>query len=109
MFFPTGDVPSFLKSGGILNLNSKGGADSLLDALAYKGGTDIKGAAQILLRAAVAAVLNEKYYGNLYPGSDTVEHLIKLVHDTMTVNSRSAYLALATVLDKWNNGIEASL
>lgn len=109
VFFPTGDVPSFLKSGGILNLNSKGGADSLLDALAYKGGTDIKGAAQILLRAAVAAVLNEKYYGNLYPGSDTVEHLIKLVHDTMTVNSRSAYLALATVLDKWNNGIEASL
>jgi uncharacterized repeat protein (TIGR01451 family) len=110
IFFPTGDVPSFLSSSGtILNLNKIGGNDSLLDALRYKGGTDIKGAAQILLRAAVAALLNEKYYGAGYPGATSVADLIKQVHDVMIVNNRSAYLSLASTLDMWNNGNEGTI
>ena len=109
VFFPTGDLPSFLKTGGVLDLNKNGGIDTLANALAYKGGTGITGAAQILLRAAVAAVLNEKYYGDGYPGSDTVANLIKLVHDTMLINNRSAYLTLASMLDMWNNGNHSTL
>ena len=110
IFFPTGDVPSFLSgSGTLLNLNKVGGNDSLLDALRYKGGSGITGAAQILLRAGVAALLNEKYYGAGYPGATSVADLIKQVHDVMIVNNRSAYLALASTLDKWNNGNEGTL
>ncbi|NTU84603.1 MAG: hypothetical protein HGA45_35435 [Chloroflexales bacterium] len=61
------NVPSSLKTNGILDLNKDGKADTLLVALGYKGGSDLSGSAQILLRAGVAGLLNEQYFGAGYP------------------------------------------
>lgn len=47
-----------LYTGGILDLNDDGQADTLLDALNYQGGSTVAGKAQIMLRIAVAGVLN---------------------------------------------------
>ncbi len=69
-----------------------------------QGGSDLKGSAQILLRAAVAALLNEATFGDLYPPRATVQ---QVVADTNTalVGSRDAMLTLATEFDHWNNGV----
>ena len=67
------------------------------------------GAAQILLRAATAALLNEAYYGADYPAASSTTALINSVNATLATLDRVQYLALATTLDKWNNGVEGPL
>lgn len=102
-------VPSSLLSGGILDLDGNKLKDTLMAGLNYKGGSALNGAAQILLRAAVAALLNEVYYGADYPAATSVSDLITQVNTVLATANRTNYLALATVLDKWNNGVEAPL
>lgn len=53
-----GLIPACMITDGIFDLNGDGAADTLLDALNYQGGEDSIGKAQILLRAAVAGLLN---------------------------------------------------
>ena len=62
-YVPTGPGATLLKDifnlNGFTNLDGDATADdTLLEGLNYKGGRDLAGAAQILLRAASAAVLN---------------------------------------------------
>ena len=102
-------VPSSLLSGGILDLDGNKVKDTLMAGLNYKGGSTLTGSAQILLRAAVAALLNEVYYGADYPAATSVSDLITQVNTVLATANRTNYLALATVLDKWNNGVEAPL
>ena len=102
-------IPStFLKS-GILDVSSPSGKDRLIDGLAYKGGTNLNGAFQILMRAAIAALLNEAYYGNYYPGATSTTALIAQVNGVLATQDRGAYLTLAAALDNWNNAIHSSL
>jgi hypothetical protein len=99
---------SFLKS-GVLDISSPSGKDRLIEGLAYKGGTNLNGAFQILMRAAIAALLNEAYYGNYYPGATSTTALIAQVNGVLATQNRSSYLTLATTLDNWNNAIHSSL
>ena len=102
-------IPSSLLSAGILDLDGNKSNDTLMNALAYKGGTTISGAAQILLRASVAALLNEAYYGADYPAETSTAVLIAHVNSVLATLNRDAYLALATTYDQWNNGVETML
>lgn len=102
-------VPSSLLSGGILDLDGNKVKDTLMAGLNYKGGSGITGAAQIMFRAAVAALLNEAYYGADFPAESSVSALIARVNTVLATLNRANYLALAGEYDKWNNGVEGPL
>jgi len=75
--------------------------ESLLQALQGGGGPGTTGAAQILLRAGVAALLNASSPGVDYPR--TAADVIAAVDAALASNSRDAMLALASELDADNN------
>jgi hypothetical protein len=74
---------------------------TLLQALSFKGGSGTKGAAQILLRAAVAALLNSAHPDVDYPR--TTAEVIAAVNAALASNDRSTMLTLAAQLDADNN------
>jgi len=92
---------------GILDLNNdkKHLDDTLLDALNYKGGADLAGKAQILLRAATAALLNESALGDYFLPYNSVADLIAAVNATLATEDPAQYTAMASYLDYWNNGL----
>ncbi len=98
-------IPACLKPGTNLDLSKPTGADTLLQALSYQGGNTILGKAQIMLRAAVAALLNEAEFGNDFPPYATNAALIAAVNAVLATCDGSAYTTLGTTLDNWNNGI----
>ena len=102
-------VPNSLLTDGILDNDSVPGIDTLMSTLTYQGGTSLKGAAQILLRAASAALLNEDYYGASYPGAPSLEYLIARVNVVLASENKVQYLVLAGYFEKWNNGVRTSL
>jgi hypothetical protein len=93
--FPAGNGPA----GQVASL----GDDTMLEALNYSGGNNLKGAAQILLRAAVAAVLNAAHPDVQY--AFTEGDVIADVNAALASLNRDAMLALATELDNANNGV----
>ena len=102
-------VPNSLLTDGILDNDSVPGKDTLMSTLTYQGGTTLKGAAQILLRAASAALLNEAYYGKSYPGASSVEYLIARVNIVLASENKTQYIVLAGYFEKWNNGVRTPL
>jgi len=102
-------VPSVLLKSGILDMSLPTGDDTLMDGLSYRGGTNLSGGFQILMRASVAALLNEAYYGVWYPGATSTSALIAEVNATLATQNRTAYLLLASKLDGWNNAIHSDL
>ena len=91
------DPDLVLKNGTLL------GAVSLYDALSLKGGKGESGAAQILLRAAAAALLNADNGDVSYPMStgaiiDAVDEVLENPN-----SSRQDILDVATMLDDYNN------
>ena len=62
------------------------------------------GAAQILLRAGVAGLLNEASFGGKYPPYATKWDLIKAVNSALASKDRTQMLSLANTLDYWSNG-----
>lgn len=77
------------------------GTSTLSQALDFPGGSGVDGAARILLRVAVAAVLNAAHPGVAYP--DSAASVIASVNAAMAGGSRDSMLALATRLDAQNN------
>ena len=77
------------------------GNSTLHQALHFGGGSDLSGAAEILLRAAVAAVLNASHPGVDYPR--TVAEVVAQVNSALASGNRDAMLALAAGLDADNN------
>ena len=75
--------------------------DTLLTALKYDGGTDTIGAAKILARAAVAAILNASHPQVGYPWS--VAEIVAKVNAAFASKNREKMLELAEELDKKNN------
>ena len=102
-------VPSTLLKSGVLDLSKPNGKDRLIDGLAYQGGSDLGGGFQILMRAAIAALLNEAYYGTYYPGATSTTALIAQVNTVLATQDRASYIALASTLDFWNNAIHSNL
>ena len=64
--------------------------------------SSINGAKEILIRAAVAAVLNETAFGALYPAADATTLKADVVA-ALNSNNRETILELAATLDAWNN------
>jgi len=75
--------------------------ESLLTALQGSGGSGLVGAERILLRAAVAALLNSTSIA--YPSTEA--DIISAVNAALATGDRSAILTLATTLDNANNGV----
>ncbi|HEX9945038.1 MAG TPA: DUF3344 domain-containing protein [Thermoanaerobaculia bacterium] len=76
-------------------------SQTLLQSLQGGGGSGTLGAARILLRAAVAALLNAAHPGVDYPR--TTAEIIADVNAALASNNRATMLALATELDNDNN------
>jgi hypothetical protein len=74
---------------------------TLDEGLSFQGGPDLSGKAQILLRAAIAALLNSKAVN--YPM--TTAAIIKAVNDAIASNDETTITDLATKLDGFNNGL----
>jgi hypothetical protein len=74
---------------------------TLLQALSFKGGSDTLGAAQILLRAGVAALLNAAHPDVNY--AFTTAEVIADVNAALASGDRATMLDLATELDEANN------
>ena len=75
--------------------------DTLMDALRYKGGKGELGAARILLRAAVAAVLNAEHAVINYPM--TYMEIVTAVNNALLSHDRDTMIDLATDIDNNNN------
>jgi hypothetical protein len=75
---------------------------SLMSALEFGGGSGTVGAAKILLRASVAALLNSSSSGVDYPL--TTAQVIAHVNAALATLDRETILDLATDLDSKNNG-----
>jgi len=74
---------------------------TLLQSLQGGGGSGAEGAAKVLLRAAVAALLNAGHSGVDYPR--TTAEILADVNAALSSGSRDTMLALATELDNDNN------
>ncbi|MES1242390.1 MAG: hypothetical protein ABUT39_12285 [Acidobacteriota bacterium] len=74
---------------------------TLLQALGFQGGSDLSGAAEILLRAATAGLLNTSHPWVDYPGSTS--GLISDVNAALASLNRDTIIALAAAIDKNNN------
>jgi hypothetical protein len=83
--------------------------DFLIDALRFGGGSDWKGGSRILLRAAIAALLNAMYFGEFDGPEDnsgyyyTPCEVIGLVNAALASLDRGEMLSLAGELDFYNN------
>jgi len=75
--------------------------DTLLMALKYKGGPKIIDAARLMLRQAVAALLNAAHPDIYYPA--TPERVILNVNDTLDSLERPIMMYLGAILDHNNN------
>ncbi|MHC4459092.1 MAG: hypothetical protein ACYS0I_18785, partial [Planctomycetota bacterium] len=87
------------------NLNGKGGPDTLMDALEYKGGKGVEGASRILLRQAVAALLNacDPDISYFIPNAIGPGGVIETVNAALATGDRTQILDLADMLDEYNN------
>lgn len=78
-----------------------GPRDSLQKALKYRGGPSIADAAQTLLRAAVAGLLDTAHSGVDYPL--TTAELIDKVNTALASGDRGEILYVKDVIDQYNN------
>lgn len=79
------------------------GDATLLRALAFKGGPSTVGAAQVLVRAGTAALLDAAHPDIDYPR--TVSDVVTAVNTALASGDRAAMLAVAAQLDADNNGV----
>lgn len=96
----TGYAPNMLVTAVFSNAGT--GNMTLLEALSLPGGPGVEGARNILLRAAVASLLNAAKLGSAYNWV-TPTYITNWVTSVLTVPSRYWYLVTATELDVLNN------
>jgi hypothetical protein len=77
------------------------GSKTLLQGLSLQGGSTLSGGAEILFRAAIAALLNASNPNVAYPL--TTAQIIADVNAALATGDRAALIALATTLDGYNN------
>ena len=98
---PTGYLTDQTVHSVFANATGSLGNATLLQALAFDGGTGLSGAKKILIRAAVAALLNAAHPSVDYPL--TTAEVISDVNAALKSNNRSTILALASSLNTNNN------
>lgn len=98
---PTGYSSSQLVSSVFSGANANQAGKTLLQALNFGGGPGVDGAEKILLRAAVASLLNAAHTGVDF--SMTPAQVISQVSAALATDNRATILALATTLDTENN------
>jgi len=76
-------------------------ASTLMEALRFHGGNGVEGGARILLRAAVASVLNASHPDVDHP--DSVGNIVEDVNGALASGDRDEMLVLASWLDDANN------
>ena len=77
------------------------GSATLLEALRFKGGPSVKAGARLLLKQAVAALLNAAHPDVAYPR--TVAEIVEAVDAALATGDRRAMLTLKGELDLDNN------
>ncbi|HEY2293765.1 MAG TPA: hypothetical protein VGM86_23925, partial [Thermoanaerobaculia bacterium] len=77
------------------------GNATLLESLSFQGGSDLNGAAGILLRAATAALLNAAHPQVSFPLTQAA--VISQVNAALNSHNRDTILSLASTLDADNN------
>ncbi len=78
------------------------GSNTLIEALKFKGGGGVNGAARILLRAGVAAWLNSVHDDIWFATSDG--DVLDKVNDALASNDRATMIFWADYIDSnWNN------
>jgi hypothetical protein len=102
------DPTDSLADAGFINPGAPGNgqptmSDSLLTALSYPGGPGVAGGERILLKQAVAAVLNAAHPDINYPLGDDPAAIVAVVNAALAANSRSGDTTLAGTLDGYNN------
>jgi hypothetical protein len=97
-FLPTQTVGSVFTG-----VDSSLSGETLLAALQGGGGPGLLGAETILLRAAVAALLNSASGSISFPFATAA--IISAVNTAIATGDRDTILTLATLLDNANNGI----
>ncbi len=87
----------------VFNVPNSLGIDNvtLLQALGFQGGSGVSGASRILMRAAVAALLNAAHPDVDYTLSEG--QVITQVNAALATLNRDTMLTLATSLDTFNN------
>ena len=75
--------------------------DTLMTALGYGGGNDLVGAAKILLRNAVASLLNANHDDVFYPLTEN--EVINQVNSALSSENRDTILNFEIVLNLYNN------
>ncbi|HXE74729.1 MAG TPA: kelch repeat-containing protein [Candidatus Xenobia bacterium] len=92
----------FTVPAGIYTVNNKPlGDNTLLDGLNMKGGSGLNGGVQILMRAAVAALLNAAHPNVQYPRTEA--EIIAAVNAALASQNRNTLVSLAGELDEDNN------
>lgn len=99
--FNPGDAWSCLMPNGKLDLDGDGDADTLLDALNYGGGRGLSGMARILLRAAVARLLNVSASPEY--SAFVLDQVSKYIGEGCQYGERAAMEWLAEQYDQENN------
>jgi len=99
---PSGLIGGVFSSSALYTLSGKKMSNyTLVDGLAFKGGPGTLGAAQILLRAAIAADLNARYSSLGYPW--TAAQVVSATNSALSSANRVTMLTLAAQLDELNN------
>jgi len=93
------NVPSIFPDG---TDGSSLSGSTLLAGLAFQGGSTLNGSAQILLRAAIAGLLNANNPNVAYPM--TTAQIVTSVNAALNSGSRNTMLNLASSIDNANNG-----
>jgi hypothetical protein len=101
-FAPTGYTPGTIVGTVFTGLLPSLATQTFLTALQGGGGSGELGAQQILLRAAVAALLNAAHPRVSY--ALTTAEITSLVNAALATHDRATILALASRLDAANNG-----
>jgi hypothetical protein len=97
------DTAASVFEGELYGLESR----TLLQLLQGGGGSGVEGAARILLRAAVAALLNSAVDEVGYPLAEA--EILAAVSTALATGDRSEILELASELDRLNNAGECPL
>jgi hypothetical protein len=108
--YPAGYAPEHMVSSVFPEAGGYLGEATLLQALeGYPQNRvrrdQLNGAKEILLRQAVAAVLNEAKFGAAYP-AENVASIQAAVAAALASGDRAAILALAEKYDLWNNNLK---
>ena len=99
----TGYTPTQTVDSVFAGVDASLSGETLLDALQGGGGPGVAGAERILLRAAVAALLNASNGNVSFPF--TTADIISAVNTAIATGNRDSILTLATTLDNANNGV----